>query len=480
MSWPLLVTAGLGLGAALLGTLAPRSLLGRLRVWLGLTGIAAVGAAAAETAAPGSPWERWAAGGVLLLLALTATRAGLLVLFDVFIGKRLGVELPRLTRDVVAGAVYLLVLLFTLQVVTGMELRAFVATSAVLTLVLGLALQETLGMLFAGMTLLGDKRLAAGTWVELDGVLGQVEELGWRVMVLRTRLGQRVLVPNTTVARANLRVWPATGEGAVVVRLGTSYGASPEKVKEVLARVAASIPEVATEPRPQFLLAAFGESSLEWECRLWTHEPWRQADIVDAFLSRSWYALRREGIEIPYPQRVVHHPEKAAPAPSVPRIAEALASCPTFGLLPEEARDALARNSRLVAFGDGEAVVREGEASRALYVIAQGRAQVVRGGREVAALAAGDHFGEIALLTGEPRAASVVACGELWVVEVDADALGQALAEVPTLAEELAQRMGERSAELQRLAELEQARSSLELKETLLSRLRRLVGVTRR
>lgn len=476
-NWPLLLTFLLALGAAVLGALAPRSLLGRLRAWLALTGMAAIGTYAAEALAPGSAWERWGAGALLVLVALTATRAGLLLLFDDLIGKRLGVVVPRLTRDVVAGAVYLLVLLFTLQVVTGMELKAFVATSAVLTLVLGLALQETLGMLFAGMTLLGDKRLTAGNWVELDGVLGQVEELGWRVLVLRTRLGQRILVPNTTVARANLKVWQANQEGAVVVRVGTSYGSSPEKVREVLARVAASIPGVASTPRPQFLLAAYGDSSLEWDCRLWTNEPWRQADIVDAFLSRAWYALRREGIEIPYPQRVVHHAEKAAPERSASRIAEALASCPTFGLLPEEARGALARNSRLVSFGDGEAVVREGEASRALYVIAHGRAQVVRGGREVASLTAGDLFGEIAFLTGEPRVASVVACGELWVVEMDASALGQALAEVPSLAEELAQRMAERSAELRRLAEVEEARNTVELKGTLLARLKRLMGV---
>ncbi len=477
MSWSLLIVALLALLAALAGALVPRSLLGRLRVWLGLTAVAGLAAYAGESLAPGSAWERWTAGVVLAFLAVTATRTALIVLFDYFLAKRLGFVVPRLTRDVVAGAVYFLVLVFSVQMITGMELKAFLATSAVLTLVLGLALQETLGMLFAGMTLLGDRRLAPGTWVEMEGLLGEVEELGWRVLVLRTRLGQRVLVPNTSVTRSPLRVWSPNQQGAVVVRLGTAYGASPKRVRELLAGVASTIPEVLPQPKPQFLLSAFGDSALEWECRLWTREPWRQADIADAFLSRAWYALRREGIEIPYPQRVLHHAEKAPLPPAEALIAEALQQCPTFATLPAGAREALVRNSRLVVYGDGEAVVREGEASRALYVVAKGKAQVVRGGREVAVLEAGELFGEIAFLTGQPRAASVLAVGELSVVEMDATTLTQALSEEPSLAEELAQRMAERSAELRRLAELAEAQSTSELKGTLLARLKRLMGV---
>lgn len=477
MSWPLLLVALLALLAALVGAVLPRSLLGRLRVWLGLTALAGLGAYGAQSLAPGSPWERWTAGVLLAFLAITFTRTGLVALFDYFLGKRLGVVVPRLTRDVVAGAVYLVVLVLSVQAITGMELKALVATSAVLTLVLGLALQETLGMLFAGMTLLGDRRLAPGTWVEMDGILGHVEELGWRVLVLRTRLGQRLLVPNTNVTRSPLRVWSANDMGAVVVRLGTSYGASPAKVRELLATVASTIPEVASQPKPQFLLSAFGDSALEWECRLWTSEPWRQADIVDAFLSRAWYALRREGIEIPYPQRVVHQVTRELSPPADLLIAQALGQCPTFASLPAPALEALVRNSRLLMYGDGEVVVREGEASRALYVVAQGKAQVLRGGREVAVLASGELFGEIAFLTGQPRVASVLAQGELLVVAIDASALTQALSEEASLAEELAQRMAERSAELHRLAEMEEAQSTVQLKNTLLARLKRLMGV---
>ncbi len=374
------------------------------------------------------------------------------------------------------GIVYALVLAFALQAITGMEVKALLATSAVLTLVLGLALQETLGMLFAGLALVGDRRLAAGTWVELDGTWGQVEELGWRVLVLRTRQGQRLMIPNTTMARASVRFWPEEGEGAVVVRLGTTYGKSPEKVREVLTRIAADVVGPCVHRKPEILLKGFGDSALEWECRLWTREPWRESEFTDAFLRRAWYALRREGIEIPFPQRVVHTAEpKPVGEEGGEAVLAALAACPALALLSAPAREILARHSRVATFGDGELVVRQGEVSRALYVIVRGSATVLRDGKEVAFLAKSDLFGEIAFLTGQPRAASVRANGELTVLEVDAEALGRALAEEPNLADELARSVAERTAQLERLVELEKAADSRELATTLLSRLRQFL-----
>jgi len=474
--WPLLAVALLALAAALAGALAPRSFLGRLRTLLALSGLAAIGAFTAELLASGSAWERWAAAILLGLVALTGARVVLLALFEFLLHRRLGVAVPRLTQDVVSAVVYAVVLLLAVHLATGADLRAFLATSAVLTLVLGLALQETLGTLFAGITLLGDKRLSAGAWIEVEGTLGQLEEITWRAVVLRTRLGQRLLVPNSAVARGSVRVWGRGEPGAVVVQLGSAYAADPLRVKAVLHRVARSIPEVLEDPSPQILLSAFGDSALLWECRLWSASPERKADIADAFLTRAWFALQREGVEIPFPQRVVHQAPPLAPAPQLEAVTRALAACPTFASLPEQLLHALARNSRLVTFAPGEIVVEEGEASEALYVIAAGRARVVRQGEGVATLGPGEHFGEIAFLTGQPRAASVVAQETLEAVEVDTQALRAALGEQPALAEELAQRVAARSAELSRRQELLEAASSQALKSTLLTRLRRLVG----
>jgi CRP-like cAMP-binding protein len=130
----------------------------------------------------------------------------------------------------------------------------------------------------------------------------------------------------------------------------------------------------------------------------------------------------------------------------------------------------------LVTFADGELVLKEGEASRALYVVSSGMARVVKAGQEVARLGPGELFGEMAFLTGQPRVASVLALGELRAVEVDEEALRHALRQQPALAEELGQRVADLSAALQRQQELLAVETPQALKSSLLTRLLRFMG----
>ncbi|MCU0293070.1 MAG: mechanosensitive ion channel family protein [Thermoanaerobaculaceae bacterium] len=430
------------------------------------------------TLADGEPrWEEWANVALLLALGYLTARAAMLLLFDWLLDRRMGVKVPRLARDVVAFVVYLLLTAAILRGMLGVEVTALLATSAVITVVIGLALQETLGTLLAGLALSSEQRLALGWWVDVDGLVGEVEELGWRALVLRTTLGERVLVPNSQATRARMRV---LGKGeepvAVPVELGVAYEAEPDRVKRVLDAVANDLPLVAGTPRCKAFVRSFGDSSIHYQVRLWTHQPWREADLRDDFLSRAYAALGREGMEIPFPQRVLHvRPRPSAGAP-VARIAGALGACPLFAGLPEDGLRALAEGSHWLTFEPGEAVVREGEASRALYVVGVGAATVQKNGRELARLGAGEVFGEMALLSGEPRAATVRAAELLEVVEVDAHALHALLERHEELAEELASRMASRQQEL--AAHMEQLDGTLSrtgLTSFLRDRLLRLV-----
>ena len=228
--------------------------------------------------------------------------------------------------------------------------------------------------------------------------------------MLRTTLGERVLIPNSQVARSRVRL---LGEGdqavAVPLRLGVAYEAPPHAVKEVLARVAADLPRVLAHPAPQVLAREFADSAVTYECRLWTREPWRAADLADAFYTSAHAALKRAGMEIPFPQRSVHMVAASrAEADPLGMARAALARCALFAGLPGGAIAALAGSSHWQEYVAGEAVVREGEVSRALYVIAGGEAAVERGGTEVARVGAGEVFGEMAFLSGRrapPRCA---------------------------------------------------------------------------
>ena len=431
------------------GRLLRSQVLGYLAGALAFLGVAALAQWVVLTAGFGGRWEVWTDVVILLALGYLLARLLLLVVFEWLLAQRMGVLVPRLARDVAALLLYVLVVASVLRYALNMNVGGLLAGTAVITVVLGFALQETLGALLAGLALAWERRFEAGTWVEVDGIVGEVEELGWRSLVLRTRLGERVLIPNSQVARARARLY---GEGtqpvAVPVRLGVAYGVPPHAVKDVLMRVATDLPLVLAEPSPQILVRDFADSAVVYECRLWTREPWKAADIADAFYTRAHAALARAGMEIPFPQRSVHvMPERQAGDP-IPDSRDALAGCALFAGLPEDALALLAATAHRQAFAPGEAVVREGEASRALYVVASGEAAVVHGGHEVARVGKGDVFGEMAFLSGAPRAATVRAGSALAVVEVDSHALGALLVERRELAEELANRMAERQQEL--------------------------------
>jgi small-conductance mechanosensitive channel/CRP-like cAMP-binding protein len=474
----ILLVGGAAFAVLGFGRLVRSQVLRHLAGALAFLGVAALAQWLVLTTKVGGRWELWSDVAVLLALGYLLARLALLVVFEWLLAQRMRVVVPRLARDVVALLLYVLVVATVLRYGLNMNVGGLLAGTAVVTVVLGFALQETLGALLAGLALAWEQRFEAGTWVEVDGIVGEVEELGWRSLVLRTRLGERVLIPNSQVARARTHLF---GQGeqtvAVPVRLGVAYGAPPYAVKEVLQRVAADVPLVLAEPAPQVLVKEFAESAVVYECRLWTHKPWLAADLTDAFLARAHAALARAGMEIPFPQRSVHLVAARPVQDPVRMSRDALASCTLFAGLPEDAIAELATTARWQVFAPGEAVVREGEASRALYVVAGGEAVVVHGGQEVARVGEAEVFGEMAFLSGAPRAATVRAGAALSVVEVDSRALAALLAERRGLAEELANRMAERQQELAaREAMAGETAAPKGLASFLLERLLRLVG----
>jgi small-conductance mechanosensitive channel/CRP-like cAMP-binding protein len=473
-----LVLGVVALVAAALGRIRRLGTLHALQGAFAFLGVTALALWVVEVSHAPGRWEEWTSVAVLLAVGYLAARAALLLVFEWLLAQRVGVPVPRLVRDVAALVVYLLVTATVLRNALNMDVGALLATSAVITVVIGLALQETLGTLLGGLALAWERRVVAGEWVEIDGTQGRVEELGWRTLLLRTRLGERVLIPNSQVVRSTIRL---LGQGAEVVavpiQLGVSYRAAPFAVKEVLSRVAADTPGTLTVPPAQVLTREFADSAITYEVRLWTHEAWRASDIRDGFLTRAYAALAREGMEIPFPQRTVHMAETIVLADLVARCVEALDRCEIFAGLPANAVALLAEGSRLLEFAPGETVVREGEASQALYVVAGGTAQVLRGGEEVGRVAPGEVFGEMAFLLGVTRAATVRALSALVAVEVDADALRPLLRDHAGVAEVLAQRVADRQ---QALTERDALREAEPIQRgfaaMLLARLQKLVG----
>lgn len=447
-----IAVALLAIVVALILRAEPLRRLRPLTMPLVLSAVAAFAHFIAQTFGADDEVTRWTSVALVLAIAFLIARGALLVIFDWVLVHRMGVRPPRLMREVVALLVYLALAAVILRSM-NVKVTGLVATSAVITVFVGLALQQTLGNLLAGLALVWEQRLKIGTWVELDNTVGLIEQTGWRSLMLRTRLQDRLLIPNSDVAAARITIL-GSGEKpvAVPVRLGVAYGVPPDAAKDVFRQVAADVPGVLSEPAPRILTVEFADSAVVYECRLWTFTPWCREDLTDLFLTRAHAALARAGMEIPFPQRTLHRATRPRPRDTVENRRRALAGCELFRELSDDALDGLAEGSRMYRFAPGESAIRSGEISTALYLIAAGTAIVDQSGRQIGSLHEGDFFGETAFLSGVPRTATVRAAGgPIEVVEIDESCLRPLLEDHEDLADHLAEKMAARRLEAEEL-----------------------------
>ena len=405
-----------------------------------------------------------AAGRVLLFAAtfcLLASmgRSVVVLALDVAIERRTARSTPRIFRDLSTGVIYLLVGLVALRSV-GVEPGSILTTSALLTAVVGLAMQDTLGNLVSGLALQLQPPFDVGDWIEFDSgqQAGRVTEITWRATSMMTLDHVEVILPNATLAKAAIRNYsrPSTVSRRRVT-IGISYAVAPSDAHAALVAAAIDVPGVLPSPVPFVRTQKFGESAIEYDVMFFIDDFGLALRIDSAVRDRVYYELARRGFQIPFPTRqVVFAPavdDASLTDGSRRRRAAALASVDFVRPLPDDARTLLAERATLRVYGPGEAIVRKGDPSRELFVIERGAVsiEVARDGggvAEVAQLVVGQSFGEMGLLTGEVRSATVRAKGLCHLIVVDHDAFHDVLASHPEVVDRLGGLLAARQAEL--------------------------------
>jgi CRP-like cAMP-binding protein len=232
----------------------------------------------------------------------------------------------------------------------------------------------------------------------------------------------------------------------------------------VLHQVALATRGVLADPPPHVRTHTYAAWSIEYEVRFFLEDFARQQEIVDEFKTQVWYAAKRNGLVIPFPIQTSYEYRMALPPPPPPGAPtrDALAKVPVFVPLGADELELLSRDAVRQQYGHGEFVVRQGDPGDALFVILEGTAIVsVRDEqgavREVARLSRGEFFGEMALLTGEPRTASVTAADDLSVLVIFKETMQGMLARRPPLASEIAEIVAARRSGLRAIQELRSA-----------------------
>jgi small-conductance mechanosensitive channel/CRP-like cAMP-binding protein len=405
-----------------------------------------VGLAVAERA--GTPYWRVAASiaGVLTAFVLFSLVDSLLVQRPWDPARR--PMMPKLARDVLRVAVLAAAALIVAKVVLGYPLEAVLVSSTVISAVVGLALQDVLKNVFSGMALELERPFQRGDWILLDDQPVQVIDTSWRSTRLRSNEGVEIYEPNSAFSTARLVRY---GSGAQAIALsfqvGLSYDAPPARVKAALTAAARSAPRAVATPAPEAFVDSFGDSAIVYRLRVWTHAVGQLTAFRDEVYSRVWYELQRQELAVPFPIRTVqvHHAERERREREHTRVERArrlLFAVDVFRELEPPVLERLAVATALRHYDRGELLVREGEKGESLFVVERGRVLVSKSGRlvgtgtiQLAALGAGSFFGEMSLLTGEPRSATVSADGPCEVLELAKEALAPLLQEDPRLAE---------------------------------------------
>jgi small-conductance mechanosensitive channel/CRP-like cAMP-binding protein len=394
---------------------------------------------------PAPPHHDWMRVVAVLLLCFAFVIAVSLLLFDVALKRR---EMPRILRDLVQALGYFVTAAIVLTR-SDVDVTRIFAASVLTTAVIGLALQDTLGNVMAGLALQLERDFEVGDWINVgdraNPIVGRIREVRWRATTIVTRNGDLMLIPNSAITRAMLTNFsrPTTAHRQWVY-LRVHFRHPPARVREVVVEAVRALSFVRAEPAPDCLLWEFGQDASTYACRYWMDDVQRDDTFDSDVRSAVWYALHRAGMEIPFPSRNINVTEmnedrvqRKLDEEYAQRV-DALSRVDVFRALDAEKVDRLARRLRHVVFGPGEVILRQGDPGDSLYLVRGGQVAVQIGvlgaSKEIATLGDGQFFGEMSLMTGESRTATVVAKTDVECYIVDKEAFQEIVHEKPELA----------------------------------------------
>ncbi len=410
-----------------------------------------------------------------LTLVLAIVNAAVALLANPWRQDRPSDRFPAIVQDVSVIALFGLIGTVLLR-------EQLLTTSAVGAVVVGFALQDTLGNLFAGLAIQIEKPFRVGQWVQFGDREGQVQEITWRATKLRTKAGQFLIVPNSVISKEPvLNYSEPTVPTRIDVEIGASYLTPPSVVKTAIYEAMTNSPLVLRAPEPQVVIDGFGASSIDYLAQFWIEDYGVDRAARDQVRTNLWYTFRRHNIEIPWPIQV-EYSRTEEPVRTERHIAGAaaqLAGVSLFKTLGDDERAALAASAIEHLFAANEAIVRQDAEGDSMFVLLAGQARVVLepSGREVAVIPAGGFFGEMSMLTGDRRSATVVAAGDVSVLEISARNFRELALANPSLLHHVSTIMSERRTGLDDARATAAVVAAPEARQSLMGRMRRFLSL---
>ncbi len=402
----------------------------------------------------------------LLLGAFAIVKLASIFVFDVVL-HLVHFAPDQILRDILVAFGYLGVGLSLLSR-SGVSLSGIVATSAVMTGVIVFSLQDSLSSLLGGLVLEAEKSLSVGDWVKIDQTVGRVVEMNWRHLTVETRNWETVIIPNSVLMKTQVVVLGRRSGQPTQWRrwvwFNVDFRIPPTEVIRVVTEAlhAEPVDGAAAEPKPNCVLMDFKESYCQYAARYWLSDLAADDPTDSRVRARIYFALQRAGIPLSVPAFTAFVEEQSQQRKQLHHEREIqqrlgalnLAHVELFEKLNEDERRRLVERLRYAAFAKGEVITRQGAEAHWLYILTKGSAEVLLSvdsgeNKQVAILHAGDFFGEMSLLTGEPRSATVKSLEDAECYRLDRQAFEDILRARPEITQHLSEVLARRKVELE-------------------------------
>jgi small-conductance mechanosensitive channel/CRP-like cAMP-binding protein len=429
---------------------------------------------------------------ILFVIAFAVIRVFMIFVLSTLLAR---LAVPRILSEFLLVILLVVYALFRLKAI-GVNLAGIVTTSAVLSAALAFSAQETLGNLWAGISLQLENTLRLGDWVKIGNETGQVVSIRWRSMAIATNNNETIVIPNSSLMKDKVIVLGRRGEEKTCwrrwVAFQVDYDYPPARVCAVVTEALqrAEILNVTHDPPPMCLCDKFDDSGAEYVAVYQLIDPKREWPTKSDVLVHVYAALARANMPIPFPRQVVEilrGRQREKMRVEDLRKRAVVDEVELFASLTSAEKDTLARQLRTAPYVSDDVVCRQGEPADSLYILAQGQVHVVGDApdgttrHKFATLTAPAYFGEMGLLLGAPRGATVLASGDVMCYQLDKrgfDAILKARPELATaMSEVLAKRQAANVATLQALDAEQRARHATGAAAEIVRKIRDFFGL---
>lgn len=359
-------------------------------------------------------------------------------------------KMPQIVINLAKGIYFIIIVLLILRAQYSLDIRPFITGSAILTAIIGLALQDTMGNLFSGLALHLSRPFEIGHWIQFGTMEGMVVKIDWRATTIKTRNEDFVTIPNSQLARVELINFsaPTTVHGNTV-EVGVRYEYPPNKIKRLMSEAAMATEGVIKEITPVLHLDQYDNHSINYRMRFFVDD-FRKAPVIrSAVMERLWYVFKRNNVEIPFPIRDVYIKEEKKLQDDPGELINLLSRVDFLRNLNREELQDVAVRLKPLLFSKGENIISQGDKGETFYIIHRGAVHLTATNPYgdifmEKDMKAGDFFGEISLLTGEPRSADITATCDTELLMLDREDFELLLRKYPDMDAKISENIADR------------------------------------